>query len=164
MKRPYPVLARHSGNLLKGIHNLGLCTDLSLAAAVVGAGESPIDRSTFVRWRDGESCAPLGLLPVLLSHVDDPAEVLGLLAEPLGLQVLPMGDLDTDERTLSDRALELTELVGKVTAEVRQTLADGRADPDEFERIRAVAASLRKAAASLEAVSGEAAQLRTVPR
>ncbi len=160
MKRNYSVLARHSGNLLKAIHNLGLCTDLSLAAAVVGAGEAPIDRSTFVRWRDGESPAPLGLLPVILSHVDDPAEVLGLLAEPLGLQVLPMGDIDTEERSLSDRALELGELTGKVTAEIRQALADGRADPEEFARIRAVAAELRKAAASLEALAGEAGQIR----
>ena len=104
---------------------------LSLAAAVLEAGEDPIDRSTFVRWRDGESCAPLGLLPLLLDHVDDPAAVLDLLARPLGLRVVPDGDIDTDERGLADRALEVGQLVGEVQQSVREALADGRVTETE---------------------------------
>lgn len=146
------ALSRHQQILLTQIRGTGLCTDESLSAFLSSVGES-VDRTTLVRWRAGERAAPLGLLPILLGHVDDPAAVLDLLARPLGLRVVPDTDTDTDERGLGDRALELAELSGAVVATVRTALADGRVTADERAAIGDTAAALRRAAAELEALA-----------
>lgn len=146
------TLSRHQRQLLEAIRGLGLCTDDSLRGRLSELGED-LDRTTLVRWRAGERTAPLGLLPILLGHVDDPAAVLDLLARPLGLRTVPDEDLDTDERGLSDRALELAERSGDVIAAVREALQDGVVDEVERERVSTAAARLRRTAAELETLT-----------
>lgn len=160
MKRDYPVLAQRQANLLQEIHELGLMTDLSLAAAVVGAGESPIDRSNFVRWRKGEACAPLGLLPVILDHAGDKAQrVLEVLAGPLGLRVTQEGDISTDDRGLLDRVLELGPVLGGVQTVARVAMADGALDMDEraqmHEEIETLIRLLRELSALVDPEASE---------
>ena len=121
-----------------------------MATALTTDG-TPTTRTAVVRWRAGERTAPLGLLPVVLSHVDDPAAVLDVLARPLGLRVVPDRTLASDERPLGDRALEIAERAGMVISAVRSALA-GDPDPD---RIGAAARSLRRSAAELEAIARE---------
>jgi len=86
MIRAYTTLNRRQRAFLSEVHELGLTTDLALSAAAAAVGEL-IDESAISRWRKGEGHAPLGLLPVLLGHVDQPALVLDVLARPLGLRV-----------------------------------------------------------------------------
>ena len=149
---PRSPLARHQAALLGAVRALGVATDESLAAYLDSLGEV-VDRTTLVRWRAGERSAPLGLLPVLLGHVDDPAAVLDILARPLGLRVVPDGDLTTDERGLGDRALELAEISGGVVSTVRHALVDGHVTDAEREDVRRAAADLRRAAAELESLA-----------
>lgn len=146
------ALSRHQRILLEQIRGTGQCTDESVVAHLAALDEH-VDRTTLVRWRAGERAAPLGLLPILLGHVDDPAAVLDLLARPFGLRVVPDTDTDTDERGLGDRALELAERSGEVVATVRTALADGRVTDEERQAITDAAAALRRAAAELEAVT-----------
>jgi hypothetical protein len=127
---PKTPFARHQRAFLTEIFDRGLCKDSALAARFAELGESG-DRSTPTKWRSGERQAPLGMLPILLGHVDAPAEVLSLLARPHGLRVVPDGDLDTDERGLADRALEVGALAGDVQQTVRAALADGRITDEE---------------------------------
>lgn len=148
-------LSRHQRQLLEGVRALGLCTDESVVARLAELGEQ-LDRSTLVRWRAGERTAPLGLLPILLGHVDDPSAVLDLLARPLGLRVVPDVDADTDERTLVDRALEVAERSGDVVSTLRAAQAAG--ELGDLERHRAVSAVelARRTLAELAAVLGAA--------
>lgn len=141
---PRSPLSRHQRALMQGVRSLGCCTDESLVAHLDSVGER-IDRTTLVRWRKGERTAPLGLLPVMLGHVDDPASVLDLLARPLGLRVVPDCDPDSDGRSLTDRAMQLVELAGEVAKAVRGPRAD-----DQLER---AAAALRRCAAEIEAMA-----------
>jgi hypothetical protein len=146
------ALSRHQRTLLEQIRATGLCTDESLSAHLSAVGE-PTDRTTLVRYRAGERAAPLGLLPILLGHVDDPGAVLDLLARPCGLRVVADTDIETDQRGLSDRALELAERSGVVVATVRAALSDGIVTADERQAIGDTAAALRRAAAELEALA-----------
>lgn len=145
-------LARHQRDLLQAVADLGVCKDAALACRLSELDEK-CDRTTVVKWRSGERSAPLGLLPVLLGFVDDPAAVLEVLARPLGLRVVPEGDLVTDERGLSDRALEIASLSGHVVAAVRDALRDGLVTADERVAIHEAAAQLRRQAAELEALA-----------
>lgn len=112
----------------------------------------PCDRSTLVRYRAGERAAPLGLLDLVLGHVDDPAAVLSCWARDYGLRVVADTDVDTDERGLSDRALEVAERSGAVVAAVRRAVGDGDVSAVERSEIGAAAAELRRVAAELEAL------------
>lgn len=143
-------LARLQRTRLEQLRLLGLCTDDSLVAAAAQAGET-IDRTTIVRYRAGERTCPIGLLDLVLHHVDDPGAVLDLWARDHGLRVVPDGDIDTDERGLSDRGLEVAGLAGHVVEAIRSALADGRVERTESLNIARVAAELRRAAAELEA-------------
>jgi len=145
-------LRRHQIRRLEQLRSLGVMTDESLAAHLREVGE-PCDRSTLVRYRAGERTAPLGILDLALSHADEPAEVLALYARDYQLRVVPDLDVDTDERGLSDRALEIGTLTGEVVGAVRIALADGHVSEDERAEIRRAAAALRQAAAELEAIS-----------
>lgn len=153
MKRQYPVLSARQAAFLREVHALGLCTDLSFCAAIVEAGGEPVDRSLIVRWRSGECPAPLGILPVLLDHVDDPSAVLDVLARPLGLRVVPEAVAEVDDRGLADRALELGDLLGDVQRQIRQALADGELTEDERAAIHASAEITARRASELAAVT-----------
>lgn len=153
-------LRRHQIRRLDQLRALGVATDESLAAYLREVGE-PCDRTTLVRYRAGERTAPLGLLDLVLGHVDHPAEVLGLWAREYGLRVVPDADVETDERGLSDRALEVASLTGDVVSAIRTALADARVTADERETIRSAAADLRRAAAELEAMAGPEPKLRS---
>lgn len=146
------AIRNHQVNVLTEAHQLGLFTDASLAAACAQVGED-IDRTSLVKMRSGDRPAPLGLLPILLEHVDDPAAVLDVLARPHGLRVVADADVATDERGLAVRALELTEKVGAVCSRVRAALYDGRTDAEELETISEGAGDLRRLAAELEALT-----------
>lgn len=103
--------------------------------ARLGELDGPSDPSTVVKWRKGERQAPLGLLTILLSLTDEPAELLGLLAQPHDLAVVQAGALEQDRRGLADRALEIAKLGGDVADEIRSALADGSVEEGELASI-----------------------------
>jgi hypothetical protein len=149
MIRAYPALNRRQRALLTAVHQLGLTTDLALSAAAVGAGEDALDQSTIVRWRKGEGHAPLGLLPVLLDHVDDPAAVLDLLARPLGLQVVPVPS------TVGLRSVQ-TEALEVVAAAM--AIVDAHTRGSSAAQIVSMARTLAREAAELGAAAGAEAK------
>lgn len=125
---------------------LGVCTDESLAGFLRELGE-PCDRTAIVKWRSGERKAPLGLLDLILSHVDRPAAVLDLWARDHGLRVVP--DIDpADGRTLSDRSAQVVEIL----AEVMKAVREGRLD-----RVADHAAELAHVASDIQAQARRAA-------
>lgn len=148
-------LSRQQRQLLEGIRALGLCTDESVSCRLAELGET-VDRTTLVRWRSGERTAPLGLLPILLGHVDDPAAILDLLARPLGLRVVEDVDVATDERGLVDRALEVAERSGAVVSTLRTAIADGQVDDLERRRALTAVEDARRALTELAVVLGAA--------
>lgn len=117
MADPRSPLLRLQADLLRHVRRRGLTTDDALAAELTALGH-PCDRTTLVRYRKGERTAPLGLLQVILDHVDEPREVLEHLAAPHGLRV-ESAEEATVEGDLSDAILELAELVGAVARVVR---------------------------------------------
>jgi hypothetical protein len=145
-------IASQASSFLGSIADLGLCKDGAFAARLAELGE-PVDRSSIVRWRSGARTAPLGILPILLNFVDDPAAVLDLLAAPVGLRCVPDAEMETDDRGLLDRALELATLTGAATNAIREALADGETSDAEREQVRVAAERLERAAAELKALA-----------
>lgn len=153
MADPRDPITRHAVALLDGIQALGLCTDDSAATYLRSLGVE-CERPTLTNWRRGHRTAPLGLLPLLLRHVDDPRAVLNLLAIPLGLRVVE----DTEGASVgTTTALMLRAIgeAGRLSSVVSEALADGEISEDERraveERLEAAAqtiASLRAQLAS----------------
>lgn len=146
---PRSPLAKHQIRRLNQIRSLGDVTDDSIAAYLRQIDE-PCDRSRITNYRNGTRSAPLGLLDLILNHCGDPAAVLNIYAEEHGLRVVPDGDLDTDNRSLADRALDIASLSGQVVNAVRAALAGGKVSEQERESVRSTAAELRRVAAELE--------------
>lgn len=125
---PRTALARQQAALLAVVRDHHLCTDESLSARLSELGET-VDRTTIVKWRSGERQAPLGLLPILLGHVDHPETVLDALARPLGLRVVSADDVSVvgDYR---DEAGDVSVALGALTSAVR-----AGADPGTVRRL-----------------------------
>ena len=139
------ALSRLQSSFLAHVRDLGLCTDESLVARLAELGET-VDRTTLVRWRSGERQAPLGLLPVLLGHVDEPAALLDAIARPLGLRVVPEGVSSGDYR---DESGDVSVALGALTAAVR-------ASASEAEIRRLSAALIRESVEAGSAACGQA--------
>jgi hypothetical protein len=148
-------LRRHQVRRLEQLRALALCSDEAMAARISEVGE-PCSRTALCHYRSGKRTAPLGMLDLILGFVDDPAEVLALWARDYGLQVLPAAtaaDIDTDERGLADRALELGDQVGDIHRAVREALADGAVDDEERARIYHRAKAAAESIAELVALT-----------
>lgn len=145
---PRSPLGRHQRHRLSQLRGLGLLTDVSLAAYLAELGQ-PFDPSALAQYRAGRRAAPLGLLDLVLQHVDDPAAVLTLWARDHDLVVVRDGDEDTDERALTDRVLEAVSLAGDVASEVRRALGDGELDDEERSRLLDTLEALRRSTAEL---------------
>lgn len=153
MADPRDPITRWGTDLLDGIQALGLCTDDSFATYLRSLG-IPCERVTFTNQRRGHRTAPLGLLPLLLHHVDDPGAVLGLLARPHGLRVVE----DTEGASAgTTTALMLRAIgeAGRLSAVVSEALADGEISEDERraveERLEVAAQTIANLRAQLAA-------------
>lgn len=142
MADPAHPLQRRQRHLLEHVRARGLTTDDALAAELVALGH-PCDRSTLARYRAGERTAPLGLLLVLLDHVDAPEEILAHLAAPYGLRVIQDVQAGEAHGEVGDRVLELMEIAGLLAAALRE---GGAAGAD------GAPARLRQLAAELDAL------------
>ena len=141
------AVRRHQVQLLRQVQAQGQCTDESLAAWLREVGV-PCGRSTVTHWRRGSRPAPLGVLPLLLGHVDDPRAVLDLLARPHGLRVVE--DLqDATEEELTGAVLRACAEVGDVARVWREAMADGELDEREREALGREVGEAMRALASL---------------
>lgn len=93
----------------------------------------------------------MGLLDLVLNHASDPASVLNIWAHEHGLKVVRDGDLDTEDMSLSERALDVSVQSGRVVEAIRSALAGGKISEDEREAVRAAAAGLQKMAEEIAA-------------
>ncbi len=112
------MLRSWQSRFLRQIHALGLFSDVSLAAHVDELGER-MDRSLMPRYRSGDRGAPLGLLQAILTHCtpEEAAQVLGLLARPLGLEVHLSAELveDPDSEEVRREVFGLVPSIGRLT-------------------------------------------------
>lgn len=110
---PRSPLARHQRRRLEQIAALGLCTDVSVAAKLDEIGD-PRDRSLLAKARAGETPAPLGLLDVILCHVDDPVAVLNLWARDYNAVVVPREVVATRPALLAAEGCSQRELALRI--------------------------------------------------
>lgn len=127
-------LALHQSDILTEVWERGLCKDSAFMAKLKALG-GPGDESTISKWRDGTRAAPLGILPIMLSHVDDPAAVLDIIGRPHGLATQKLKAPVADDQGLLGRALKIGALAGSVQQAVIDAHADGMVDEDEDAKI-----------------------------
>lgn len=112
---PRSALLLYQHQRLTEIQQLGLFTDLSLAAKLREL-DDPRTRSALSHYRAGERSAPFGLLDAMLLHcgsLEERAAVLSVWAEDWGLAVVPRLQPETRVR-LRLIAGELEHLAGPV--------------------------------------------------
>ena len=127
-------LARHQSDFLTEVWERSLCKDSAFMSKLASLG-GPGDMATICKWRKGERMAPLGILPIMLSHVDDPAAVLDIIGRPHGLATQKLKAPVADDQELLGRALKIGALAGSVQQAVIDAHADGTVDEEEDAKI-----------------------------
>lgn len=84
-----------------------------------------------MKYRSAERAAPLGLLDLILDHVDDPAAVLDLWARDHGFRVVPAVE-DSDQ--LRDAA----EALRRAADALEQVAGPEKVPIDTFSKLRVV--------------------------
>lgn len=152
------ALIRHQTTWLQRAHAAGLIKHEALAAALREVGV-PCDRTTVTRYILGERTAPMGLLGVLLAHVDDACALLNIIGQDFGLRAVREVEEQATGRSLSEDVLDVMEATGELSARVREARHDGVISAEES---RVIALACDKAAQEIAEVKAAVSSLRAV--